>query len=177
MLKSSFKFMTLLLVGILSTAAMCNKESDATPNEPEYTSLVGYWKLKSGSTYGKKENGTTIKTATLNAGVFAHEFFADGKYSGHDLTGSLPSESGTWKLEVQMLDGKDIEVGTLSITTPSTQALAGELSVDADGSQKYEISSLTAPVGGTKPIITLISKKYEAYPYPENWAEYIFEKQ
>lgn len=178
MFKSIFNLSAIFLLAILSIASQCKKDNDTTPDDgPEYTSLLGYWKLKSGVSYAKKEDGTTITTATLNPGTFAHEFFADGKYTGHDLTGNIPSESGTWKLEVKTLDGKDIEEGTLSVTTPSTQALAGEIFVDADGSQKFEIASINSPSSGSKPIITLTTKKYEAYPYAENWAVYVYEKQ
>ena len=177
MFNSISKLTILFAIVLFSTASQCKKDDDATPNEPQYTSLLGYWKVKSGATYAKKDDGTTITTATLNEGVFASEFFADGKYTGHDLTGSLPSVSGTWELEVRTLDGKDIEEGTLSITTPDTQAAAGELFIDADGSLKYEIASINAPSDGSKAIITLTTKKFESYPYSENWAVYVYQKQ
>jgi hypothetical protein len=171
-------YTTFLLLSLFSTASMCNKENaEDDNNDPEYTSLIGYWKLKLGQTFAIKDDGQQIVTATLNPGVFAHEFFSDGTYKGHNLIGTEPGESGTWKLTVTALDDKDIEDGILSITTPSTQSLAGELFVDADGSLKYSIASINNPADGGKPIITLTTKQYEAYPYSKNWAVYVLEKQ
>lgn len=180
MLKTICTSTALLVLFLFSTASMCNKEenSDEDNNGPEYTSLIGYWKLKNGQSFAINDNGQQIVTATLNPGVFAHEFLADGVYKGHNLTsGAPPAETGTWKLTVTALDGKDIEDGTLAITTPSTQSIAGELFVEADGSVKYSIASINNPVGGGKPIITLTTKEYEAYPYSKNWAVYVIEKQ
>jgi hypothetical protein len=177
MLKSSFKLMTLLLVGLLSTASMCNKDEDATPNDEAYTYLLGYWKLKSGASYAKKEDGTTITTATVNPGVVAYEFFADGTFTSYDLTGNFPPEGGTWKLEVNALHNGEFDKGTLSITTPSTQSMAGEFVVDADGSIKYSIEDISNLNDGSKPIFLLGTKKYEAYPYAENWATYEYQKE
>ncbi|HMQ49476.1 MAG TPA: hypothetical protein PKA00_18510 [Saprospiraceae bacterium] len=178
MLKSGIQLMAILAIAVFSTASMCQKSSDNTGDqEPENTSLIGYWKVKSGNTYAINSQGQQIITATLKEGVFAHEFFADGTYKGHDLTGTNPSETGTWKLEVIKLDGLDIKEGILSITTPSSQSIAGQLFVDADGSMKYSIATINNPADGSKPIFTLETKKYEVYPYAENWAVYMFQKQ
>lgn len=177
MFKSGILFATLLVMALFTTASMCQKSDDSSNEEPAYTSLVGYWKLKSGHSYAIDNQGQQIITATLNEGVFAHEFFSDGTYKGYDLVGSGPGETGTWKLEVIQLDGLDIEEGVLSITTPTTQANAGLLFFDADGSQKYAIASINNPADGSKPIITLETKRYEVYPYAENWAVYTMQKQ
>ena len=177
MLNSFLRLTSFLTIALLSTASMCNKDDDNATNQPEYTYLLGYWKLKSGATYAKKEDGTTITTATLNPGVVAYEFFADGTFTSHDLTGTFPSEGGTWKLEVNALHNGDFDNGTLSITTPSTQSMAGEFIVDADGSIKYSIEDISNLIDGSKPIFLLGTKKYEAYPYAENWATYEYQKE
>lgn len=164
-----------LSIFFFASASMCNKEE---PNsQPEYTSLVGYWKLKGGNSFAIKDNGEQIITATLKEGVFANEFFADGNMIGHDLTGSLPSEKGAWKLEVQKLDDKDIEEGTLSIYTDYSKENAGTLFIDAEGSIKYNIATINNPSQGGKPHMYLTTKRYEVYPYKENWVYYIYEKQ
>lgn len=175
---TSFKQRALLCLVILFSTAMCQKDDAAGGgNGAEYTSLIGYWKLKNGVSYAKKADGTTITTATLKEGVFAHEFFKDGKYTGHDLTGTLPSATGTWKLEVKKTDGKDIEEGILAVSTADTKDMAGELFVDADGAIRYEIATIDAPVGGSKSVMTLTTKKYKGYPYDENWVVYTYQKQ
>ncbi len=177
MLNSFLRLTSFLTIALLSTASMCNKDDDNVTNQPEYTFLLGYWKLKSGATYAKKADGTTITTATVNPGVVAYEFFADGTFTSHDLTGGFPPEGGTWKLEVNALQNGDFDNGTLSITTPSTQSMAGEFVVDADGSIKYSIEDISNLNDGSKPIFLLGTKKYEAYPYAENWATYEYQKE
>ncbi|MBL7825451.1 MAG: hypothetical protein JNJ57_02395 [Saprospiraceae bacterium] len=164
----------LVFTGLVSTSSMCKKDENT---DPEFTSLIGYWKLKSGKTFAINSNGQEIVAATFNPGTVAHEFLSNGVYKGHDLVGGTPVETGTWELNVTKLDVKDIEEGTLSIKTPFTQAMAGDIFVDPDGSIKYSISSIEKPIGGSKPIITLQTKAYEAYPYDRAWAVYVFEKQ
>lgn len=172
-------FPLLACVLLLSSAFMCQKDDDGTaPSEnPHFTSLVGYWKVVHGQTFAKNEAGATIVTANLNPGAFAHEFFANGAYKGHVLVGKLTTESGNWMLTVRKTEGADIEDGTLAIKTASTVAEAGNLFVDADGYQRFTISSLNSVTGSGKSRIYLISKRYAGYPYAENWAEYAFEKQ
>ncbi len=160
------------------SAAICHEDdADSSGKEPEYTSLIGYWVIKEGASYAKKADGSTITTATIKPGTVANEFFADGKFTGHDLTGSFPAESGTWALTVGQLDGQDIESGTLSLISPSSKEAAGELFFEADGSMRFEISSINAPVGGGPPIISLKTKTIEGYPHAENWAVYVYEKK
>ena len=80
-------------------------------------------------------------------------------------------------MEVKKKDEKDIEEGILSITTPSTLANKGMLFFDNDGSIKFSITSTYKRISDKKSVLYLETKKYEAYPYNENWAYYIFEKQ
>lgn len=172
-------FPLLACVLLLSSAFMCQKDGDGTtPSEnPHFTSLVGYWKVVHGQTFAKNEAGETIVTAKLNPGAFAHEFFANGAYKGHVLVGKRTTESGNWMLTVRKTDGADIEDGTLAIKTASTMTGAGNSFVDADGYQRFTISSINSVTGSGKSRIYLISKRYPVYPYAENWAEYTFEKQ
>lgn len=176
------RFPTLLLVlaccFVFSSAFMCSKEdNESTPVNPEFTSLIGYWKLKSGVSFGINEKGEKKQTATMKEGTVAYEFFADGTFINHVLVGTPTSEKGNWKLEVKKLDGKDIEEGTLALTSPGMKALAGEVFVDQDGWMRLQISSIDKSAGTTKPRIYLISKRTEAYPYKEAWVETTYEKQ
>lgn len=177
-MKNRFAHLLILLVCfVASSAFMCSKE-DATPvPEPEFTSLIGYWKLQSGASYGINEKGEKKTTATMKEGVTAYEFFADGTFISHVLVGKPASEKGTWKLEVKRLDGKDIEEGTLSLTSPSIKGIAGELFVDKDGYMRHEIASINKSVASAKPRLYLKSKHVESYPYKETWVETIYEKQ
>lgn len=163
---------------VVSSAFMCSKEDTATvPVKLEYTSLIGYWKLKSGASFGINEKGEKKQTTTMKEGVVAYEFFADGTFISHVLVGTPTSEKGNWKLEVKKLDSKDIEDGVLTLTSPSTKASAGEIWVDQDGAMRQQISSLDKPTGATKPRIYLVSKHIEVYPYKEAWVETTYEKQ
>ena len=176
------RFPALLLVlacsFVFSSAFMCTKEDNASaPVNPEFTYLIGYWKLKSGTSYGINEKGEKKQTATMKEGVAAYEFFADGTFISHVLVGKPSSEKGTWKLEVKKLDGKDIEEGTLLLTSPSIKASAGVLYVDQDGNMRTQISSINKSVATSAPRIYLVSKHVEAYPYKEAWVETIYEKQ
>jgi hypothetical protein len=163
---------------VASSAFMCSKEDTTiTPVKLEYTSLIGYWKLKSGASFGINEKGEKKQTATMKEGVVAYEFFADGTVINHVLVGTPESEKGNWKLEVKKLEGKDIEDGILTLTSASTKAGAGEVWVDQDGSLRQQISSLDKPTGATKPRIYLVSKRIEVYPYKEAWVETTYEKQ
>lgn len=176
------RFPALLLVlacsFVFSSAFMCTKEDNATaPLNPEFTSLIGYWKLKSGTSYGINEKGEKKQTATMKEGVAAYEFFADGTFISHVLVGKPSSEKGTWKLEVKKLDGKDIEEGNLLLTSPSIKASAGVLFVDQDGYMRTQITSIDKSVATSAPRIYLVSKHVEAYPYKEAWVETIYEKQ
>lgn len=171
------QFFLLIFSFVVSSAFMCSKE-DATPAPtPEFTSLIGYWKLKSGVSYGINEKGEKKTTATMKEGVTAYEFFADGTFISHALVGNLPSEKGTWKLEVKKLDGKDIEEGVLLLTSPSIKQHAGELFIDKDGYMRHDIASINQSVASSKPRIYLISKHVEAYPYKDAWVETTYEKQ
>ena len=83
---------------------MCSKEDAViAPVKPEFTSLIGYWKLKSGASFGINEKGEKKQTATMKEGTVAYEFFADGTFISHVLVGTPESEKGTWKLEVKKL--------------------------------------------------------------------------
>ncbi len=48
---------------------------------------------------------------------------------------------------------------------------------DNDGSIKFSITSTYKRISDKKSVLYLETKKYEAYPYNENWAYYTFEKQ
>jgi hypothetical protein len=167
----------LLFCFVASSAFMCSKEDAAPVPSPEFTSLIGYWKIKSGTSYGINEKGEKKTTATMKEGVAAYEFFADGTFISHVLVGNPTSEKGTWKLEVKKLDGKDIEEGVLRLTSPSIKALAGELFVDQDGYMRNQISSINKSAATSAPRIYLVSKHVEAYPYKEAWVETVYEKQ
>lgn len=169
--------LVLTLCFVASSAFMCSKEDAAPASTPEFTSLIGYWKVKSGASYGINEKGEKKQTATMKEGVAAYEFFADGTFISHVLVGNPSSEKGTWKLEVKRLDGKDIEEGTLLLTSPSLKASAGVLFVDQDGYMRTQISSIDKSAVTTKPRIYLVSKHVEAYPYKEAWVETTYEKQ
>lgn len=163
---------------VASSAFMCSKEDAViAPVKPEFTSLIGYWKLKSGASFGINEKGEKKQTATMKEGTVAYEFFADGTFISHVLVGTPESEKGNWKLEVKKLDGKDIEEGVLALTSAGTKANAGQVWIDQDGSMRQQISSLDKPIGGTKPRIYLVSKRIEIYPYKEAWVETTYEKQ
>jgi hypothetical protein len=162
----------------ICTAFMCSKDdSPATPNNPEFMSLIGYWTIKGGHSYGINDKGEKKQTATLKEGTSAYEFFADGTFISHVLVGQVSSEKGNWKLEVKKLDGKDIEEGVLLLTSPTIKAMAGELFVDNDGFMRAQITSINKSVATTKPRIYLTSKHVEAYPYKEAWVESNYEKR
>ena len=164
-----------LLILITTTSSMCSKDEEDTPNQ-NYTSLIGLWKVKSGTTYAINDKNEQIVTATIKEGVVGHEFLSDGSYIGHDYTGTTPGEKGNWELKITLLDGQDIEDGTLAISSPSIKQSAGDLFVDADGYIRYSIATIDQPIGGSKSVMTLTTKKYEAFPYNENWAVFVFIK-
>lgn len=176
------RFPALLLVlacsFVFSSAFMCSKEDNAiAPVKPEFTSLIGYWKLKSGASFGINEKGEKKKTATMKEGTVAYEFFADGTFISHALVGKLSSEKGNWKLEVKKLDGKDIEEGVLALTSPAFKEAAGQVFIDKDGWMRHQITSINSSAANGKPHIYLSSKHVESYPYKEAWVETIYEKQ
>ncbi|MBK8622573.1 MAG: hypothetical protein IPN79_12640 [Saprospiraceae bacterium] len=171
----SLKLILFFSVFLFFTSCETEETDDQKTKDNEL--ILGYWLLAKGETYAINTHGVNIITATLNPNVFAHEFLADGTYIGHDFTGSTPGETGTWKLEVTKKEGNEIDEGTLSITTPGTMANKGLLFIDADGSMKFKIESTFSRPNDKKSVIYLETKKYEAYPYSENWAKYIFEKQ
>lgn len=149
----------------------CSKEEKTdTATEQAMSLLEGKWILEYGYSWAINESGAKIKTATLNPGVVTHEFFADGRYTGYDNVKNV-SEAGQWKLEEIHLVNELF--ATLAISTPSTQALKGELSVDPDGFQRYEIESTASNIKS----FLLTSKIYAAYPYDKNWVELKFKKQ
>lgn len=163
---------------VFSSAFMCSKEDAViAPVKHEFTSLIGYWKLKSGASFGINEKGEKKQTATMKEGTVAYEFFADGTFISHVLVGTPESEKGNWKLEVKKLESKDIEDGVLTLTSAGTKANAGQVWIDQDGSMRQQISSLEKPTGATKPRIYLVSKRIEVYPYKEAWVETTYEKQ
>lgn len=168
-LRISSKFISLIL--IFSTLISCGKEEKSdTQTEKAMSLLEGKWVLESGNSWAINENGVKVKTATLNPGVVAHEFFSDGRYIGYDNVSNV-TEAGQWKLEeVHLLNEL---FATLAITTPSIQALKGELSIDPDGFQRYDIESTANDVRS----FMLTSKTYAAYPYEKNWVELKFKKQ
>ncbi len=167
-----------LIFSILCIFLSCENDDPSADTKVNDNSLVvGYWLLHKGQTFAINSHGEKILTATLNPKVFAHEFLADGTYIGHDLTGSTSGETGTWKLEVRKKDVNDIEEGTLTIMTPSTLANKGLLFIDIDGSMNFDITSIFSKQNNNKSSIYLETKKYEAYPYKENWASYSYEKQ
>ncbi|MBK6565286.1 MAG: hypothetical protein IPL63_01180 [Saprospiraceae bacterium] len=167
----------LLVLSILLVFASCEKEEVINKQNSDNELIVGYWLLSKGETFATNSKGEKIVTATLNPKIFAHEFLADGTYINHNLTSTSSTERGTWKVEVKKKDEKDIEEGILSITTPSTLANKGMLFFDNDGSIKFSITSTYKRISDKKSVLYLETKKYEAYPYNENWAYYIFEKQ
>jgi hypothetical protein len=178
MIKHRFFPIGLLILSFLACSAfMCSKEDPTKPETPEFTSLVGYWIVTGGQSYGINDKGEKKQTATLKEGTSAYEFFADGTFISHVLVGKVSSEKGNWKLEVKKLDGKDIEEGVLALTSPSIKALAGELFIDKDGYMRIQISSINKSAATTKPRIYLTSKHVEAYPYKEAWVESHYEKR
>lgn len=175
---SKIKFNFLLILSIFFFTLSCESDDAITETENSDNKLIeGYWLLDKGETYAINSNGQKIVTATLKPKVVAHEFLADGTYIGHDLLGTGPNVTGTWKLVVTKKDVKDIEEGVLSITTPSTLANKGTLFFDDDGSMKFSITSTYSKSNNKKSSIYLETKKYEAYPYAKNWGYYIYEKQ
>jgi len=167
----------ILFFSVVLFFASCETEDTDDQKTKANELIVGYWLLSKGETYAINTHGEKITTATLKPKVFAHEFLADGTYKGHDFSGTTQGETGTWKLEVTQMDGQDINEGTLSITTPGTMANSGQLFIDADGSMKFNISTIFSRINDKKSVMYLETKKYEAFPYSENWAYYIFEKQ
>jgi hypothetical protein len=168
----------LLFIALLVFNTSCETEETINDTKANDNALiVGYWILTKGETFAINDKGQKIVTATLKPKVVAHEFLADGKYIGHDLTGTFPSETGTWTIDISKKDAKDIEEATLSITTPSSLANKGQLFIDTNGILKFSASSLYSHAGNQKSYLYLETKKYEVYPYKENWAIYVYEKQ
>ncbi len=63
-MKNRFPALLLLLACsfVFSSAFMCSKEDNASaPVKPEFTSLIGYWKLKSGASFGINEKAKRNK--------------------------------------------------------------------------------------------------------------------
>lgn len=165
-----FVFSLLLLL------VSCQKEDTPGQTAKNNELVVGYWLLKKGTSYAVNDKGITIITANMNPDVFAHQLLSDGKYIGHDLV-SNKTEEGTWKLDVINKDLNDIEEGTLSIYTPSSMSASGNPFADPDGSFKYQIATVQSKINNKKSAMYLKTKKYESYPYKENWVEFILEKQ
>lgn len=172
----SFTLKIILIYSLFLAFSSCETDESDDQTAKDNALVVGYWLVKTGETYAINNDGEKIKTATLNPNVFAHEFLADGSYIGHDFI-SNHQEKGIWKLEVQFKDGNDIEEGTLSITTPNTVSGSGNPFSDPDGSVKYKITSIFSRINDKKSVMYLETKKYESYPYKENWAYFTLEKQ
>lgn len=172
----SFSLKLILALSLLLHFSSCETDESDDQTAKDNALVVGYWVVKKGETYAVNNEGQKIKTATLKPDVFAHEFLADQSYVGHDFV-TNHQEKGTWKLEVTFKDLNDIEEGTLSITTPSTMSGSGNPFADADGSIKYKIATITSRETDKKSVMYLETKKYESYPYKENWASFTLEKK
>jgi hypothetical protein len=172
--KYSFLKSATVILFIISTIIYlpsCEKEENAQSNEDKNRQYFeGKWKVLNGFAYAINQNDDKITTAIFKPDVFAHEFFANGNYTGHDLVKNV-SENGSWKLEnIKEVNG-EFEA-TLAITTPTLQGSKGELSIDADGYQRYYVAYKTKDFDD----MIMISKKYKAYPYDVNWVEIFVRK-
>lgn len=168
----NFQIRLLFLFSILFYSTSCETDEDVQDNVNKFEQyIVGLWTIKSGASYAINEKGETIITATLKKNTFAHEILAGGKYIGHDYVGNK-KEEGNWKLE-DITETNDEFKATLAISTPGTQALSGEISVDTDGFQRFKLS---INIKSTPETMSLISKEYVVYPYEKNWVEFLFSK-
>lgn len=127
MLKSSFKFMTLLLVGLLSTASRCSKADDV---EPEFTSLIGKWELISYSIEAVKLNGEEfnyLEEFKKNGNELFWEFFDHGTMKATENGVTVASN---WELNIERLAGKNIDIGQLILTGTYADQLKTALELD-----------------------------------------------
>ncbi|MBK8390681.1 MAG: hypothetical protein IPL23_15940 [Saprospiraceae bacterium] len=168
---------SLVLIFMIMGCGTPGEEIEDDKNDTFNQELLGYWTLAEGTSFAINDKGVQITTATLKPNTFAHEFFANGTTIGYDLTGHLPKEEYKWELVVRQNDVKDIEEGTLSFWNETTKQQAGELFFDSDGRLNYSITSLHKFSLTGKSRIYLKTKKYEAYPYKENWVELVYEKK
>ena len=163
----------LVVVAMLSFFSSCEEGGDVEEESNTVEkSILGVWTVKSGTVYAVNSKGETIVTATVRQGTFAHELLAGGKYIGHDYVGKT-TETGNWVLENPQVNGKEFEA-VLAISTPSTQASKGEIFIDSDGFQRFNLKA--ALVENKFQSINLFSKEYEAFPYEKSWIEYLFSK-
>lgn len=164
---------SLMVLLILITSVMCTtQESEINEEDKNLTALEGKWYITTGQAYGKKENGEIITIADIKPNTFSHEILSKGKYIGHDYVMNK-KVNGVWKLE----DIKESSVelnGVLAFSTPDTEALKGELSVDSDGFQRFQ---MTIQIKTTPNHMVLKSKEYEAFPYKSSWVQYFFERK
>ena len=165
-------FLLCLFVTIIFTLNSCDDEADEKVQTNKTTQLIlGKWTNKSGATFAINDVGEEIVTATLKPNVIGYEFFANGDLIGYEFVTNT-SEKGSWKLENVSQSDTELKA-ILAITSPTFQASKGELSVDDDGYQRYEIGVNTA---NPNTMNWITQKKYEAYPYKQNWAEILLSK-
>jgi len=139
--------------------------------------LLGYWILVEGTSHAINDKGEQITTATFKPNTVAHEFFNDGTATAYDLTGSFPEDEYQWELKVTQSENSEIDEGTLTLWNEESGSLAGTLFYDDKGHLTYAIETLKKYSGTGKPRMYLKTKKFEAYPYKENWIFLTYEKK
>lgn len=163
----------LYIFAVLSFFFSCNKNettSDNTSNTVQ-SEILGYWILKSGTSYAINSSGAEIVTATLKEKTFAHEFKKDGTCIGYDLTGSLLDETYKWEI-INIEKGEGAVTATLNLWNDYTLDNKDQIFINSEGKLSYIITLFAT----TPPEMNLETRRYEGYPHKENWVEYKYIK-
>lgn len=166
-------FALILGVFIINSGAGCSSKAD-DPQPDNFQSLLGKWQLQ-GFTYNitKQDGSTKIDKVDAKArGIIVfYEFFSDGRLV---LTQDGKTLNGRWSLNVNQLDGKDIQDGKLTISGADEWREVAQ-SLGQSGDLTYEVG--TATYANNPVVMNLSIDVTSTGPYKKNVLIYTFEKR
>ncbi|WP_420151840.1 hypothetical protein [Spirosoma sp.] len=171
-----------LLVAVLfgNSGAGCGSKNEDDPKPVHMQTLIGKWEAIRANYEITEHNGTVKNTGPelkSNGTIIIWEFFSDGrlKATGNTNPGrAMESREVRWELNVTRLDGKNIDVGTLTIIGDEERKLAKELG--QTGELTYNIEASNPISGSDFAIMHLSVDATKVGPYKKNILTYTYHK-
>lgn len=175
-------FIYSLLVAALfgNSGAGCSGNKADDPQPDKFQSLIGKWEAIRANYEITEHNGTVKNTGPelkSNGTIIIWEFFSDGrlKATGNTNPGkATESREVRWELNVTRLNGKNIDVGTLTIIGDEERELAKALGQPGDLTYNIEAG---IPTGGSNLAVMHLSvDATKVGPYKKNILTYTYHK-